>query len=77
MPTKLVESFEPKWLKMDEGLERYDQLLKTRERETRALSSLATRMRLSQGSQYRADNAATLVGKALPAGGPPPWERYR
>ena len=42
---------------MDQGgedfdLMRYDQLLKMQEREGRALSSLATRMRISQHSQY-------------------------
>lgn len=33
-------------------LDRYDQLLRMQERESRAMSSLATRMRLSQQSTY-------------------------
>ena len=75
--SKLVDSFEPEWLSRDDGLERYDQLLKMRERETRAMSSLATRMRISQGEQYRADKAAVAVAKEPPqGGGARPWERH-
>ena len=38
-------------------LAEYDQLLKMQEREGRALSSLATRMRISQQATVRAENA--------------------
>lgn len=44
------ESGEPGQLVDDAWLERYDQLLRMREREGRALSSLATRLRISQQS---------------------------
>lgn len=38
-----------------EFIKEYDELLKMRERESRAISSLATRMRLSQQSIYEKD----------------------
>lgn len=46
----------------------YDLLLKMQEREGRALSSLATRMRISQQATYDEK-------KKKPAGGKRPWER--
>ena len=48
-------------------IDRYDQLLKMQEREGRALSSLATRMRLTQQSRYDAS-------KKKPDQGSMPWE---
>jgi hypothetical protein len=45
----------------------YDRLLKMQEREGRAISSLATRMRISQHSTYD-------KGKKKPQGGKRPWE---
>jgi hypothetical protein len=73
----LVDSFEPVWLSRDDGLTRYDKLLQMREREARALSSLATRMRMTQQSQYAAQKANTAVKNARPADRPPPWEPIR
>jgi hypothetical protein len=46
----------------------YDKLLKMQEREGRAISSLATRMRLSQHSSYDKKKAKPIQGKR-------PWER--
>jgi hypothetical protein len=48
-------------------LDQYDQLLRMRERETRAASSLATRMRITQQSSYD----PTRKKPATPF--PPPW----
>jgi hypothetical protein len=48
-------------------VEAYDRLLKMQEREGRALSSLATRMRISQQSSYEPNKAK---GKVT---GPKPW----
>jgi hypothetical protein len=52
----------------DFDLEAYDRLLKMQERESRAMSSLATRMRLTQHSTYDAKKkkGSTLTQK--------PWE---
>ena len=43
-------SFDNAWLADDEGLKRYDTLLKMSERESRAASSLATRLRITRQS---------------------------
>ena len=47
----------------------YNQLLAMQEREGRAISSLATRMRLSQQSTYAPDKAKGKRGLTRP-----PWE---
>jgi hypothetical protein len=49
-------------------LERYDRLLKMRERESRIMSSLANRMRLTQQATTRIEQAKK------PTGGELPWE---
>jgi hypothetical protein len=72
---KLVDSFDSVWLSREDRLERYGKLLTMRERETRALASLAVRMRLSQSSQLRADKAATAV-RTAPHSGLRPWEKH-
>lgn len=41
-------AFDRAWLADDEGLKRYDTLLKIAERESRAASSLATRLRITR-----------------------------
>lgn len=43
-----IESFDREWLRDDDGLKRYDTLLKMREREVRSMSSLATRLRITR-----------------------------
>jgi hypothetical protein len=48
-----------------------EQLLRMRERETRAASSLATRLRLTPQSTYDKTNASRLERSS----GPKPWER--
>ena len=72
----LVDTFDPEWLKRDDGLERYTKLLAAREREGRALSSLGTRLRLTPQSRYRADKAATAAAKPQWTDGVAPWERH-
>jgi hypothetical protein len=68
----LIADFEPEWAATDEGLHRFDKLTGMAEREGRAISSLATRMRLSQQSRY-ADRVAH--GKsASPNASRKPWE---
>ena len=48
----------------DFDVEKYDTLLKMQEREGRALSSLATRMRLTQHSTYDKTKRKPLKGRA-------------
>ena len=53
-----------------ESVDTRDQLLRMRERETRAITTLALSMRLSQQSAYDKTKAVTRRPS-----GPPPWER--
>lgn len=45
-----LTNFDRAWLADDDGLKRYDTLLKLSERESRAASSLATRLRITRQS---------------------------
>jgi hypothetical protein len=45
-----LQHFERSWMADDEGLKRYDRLLAMSEREGRAASSLATRLRITRQS---------------------------
>jgi hypothetical protein len=56
-----MTNFDPAWLNDDEGLKRYDRLLAMNEREGRAASSLATRLRITR----QAVEHPTTVGRAL------------
>jgi hypothetical protein len=55
-----------------DGIQRYDMLLRMADRERAAMVNLATKMRLTQQSRYRADKAATAAdrGKTVRR----PWE---
>lgn len=66
-----IAMMKPEWLTGDDGLKRYDKLLAMHEREGRAISSLATRMRLTPQSTYDAKKGAGY----MPASGPKPWDR--
>ena len=50
-----IDQFDSEWLKTEVGVETYDRLTRIAEREGRAVSSLATRMRITQQSRYRPD----------------------
>lgn len=67
-----LKAFDREWLRDDDGLKRYDTLLKIREREVRSASSLATRLRITR--QAMAD--AKTVGRANANVGrsAKPWE---
>lgn len=53
--------FDRAWLADDDGLKRYDKLLAIHERESRAASSLATRLRITR----QAVDHPTTVGRAI------------
>jgi hypothetical protein len=66
-----IANFDRAWLADDKGLDRYDKILKMAERETRAASSLATRMRITrqaidQQTVARSNASQTTTRK--------PWE---
>ena len=58
-------------LRDPEGLAVFDKLSRLLEREQRAMSSLATRLRLTQQSRFRSEAAATAANNTF--SGPPPW----
>jgi hypothetical protein len=66
-----LAQFERAWLADEDGLRRYDRLLAMAERETRAASSLATRLRLTRQSLDHATVARKVV--AMPRNAKP-WE---
>lgn len=64
--------FDRAWLADDEGLKRYDTLLKIAERESRAASSLATRLRITRQAvehRYTAGNKQSGMVRSRK-----PWE---
>lgn len=65
----MIADFESQPSDDENWLQTYDKLLKMQDREGRALSSLATRMRISQHAQY---NHKKKTGVASPA--KKPWE---
>jgi hypothetical protein len=67
-----ISGFQPEWLAAEGGLERFDALLRMAERESRAMSSLATRMRITHQAQ-RDPNTAGRAVRNEPSG-PFPWE---
>lgn len=68
----IINSFDPQWLKANEGAKRYKDLLKMRDLETRGATSLATKLRLTNQSRYNEKTSATAARNA--AKGPKPWE---
>lgn len=67
-----IDSYEPEWLSEPEGLARYGELLKLRDRETKALSDKATKLRLTNQSRYTPGAAATASKNSGVA--KKPWE---
>lgn len=55
-----VDAFNPEWMADEAGLRRYKTLTEMRERETRAMVSLATKMRLTQQSRYKSETAERM-----------------
>ena len=68
----MIDHFKPD-LEEPGALQRFAKLLSMRERETKALSSLATRMRLTQQSQMHPRTAARAMSDA--GGHAKLWER--
>lgn len=67
-----IDRFTSDDLDADQALERYDRLTRMLERHTRAVTTLATKMRLTQQSRYDAKSSNTASRRA---GGPSkPWE---
>jgi len=60
---KEIDGFDPAWIRLDEGLSRYSQLLILREREVRAAASLLVKLRLTNQSRYTPQAAGTAGRK--------------
>ena len=67
-----LANFDQAWIADDDGLKRYDMLLKMAERESRAASSLATRLRVTR----QAVEHPLTVGRSVKnqSKGRKPWE---
>ena len=57
----IINSFKPAWIRSEEGSKRYALLLKMRDLEVRAVTSLATKLRLTNQSRYTAERAGTMT----------------
>lgn len=66
-----ILSFDMAWLADGDGLDRYDKLLKMAERETRAASSLATRLRITKQAL---DQQTAALSKSRQKKTVKPWE---
>lgn len=66
-----VSNFSRAWLADKDGLERFDKLLKMAERETRAASSLATRLRITRQAVDQQTIARAQINAPK---GKKPWE---
>lgn len=70
--SRIIDSFQPEWLKNADGAKRYHALLKMRDLETRAASGIATKLRLTNQSRYTPQAAATAARNV--AKGARPWD---
>jgi hypothetical protein len=66
-----LANFDRAWMADDEGLKRYDKLLGMSERESRAASSLATRLRITRQAIDQQTVARSQVNSPK---GRKPWE---
>lgn len=64
-------NFDMNWLAHDDGLKRYDKFLAMSERESRAASSLATRLRITRQAIDQQTVARTLTNQVTTR---KPWE---
>ena len=69
---KQINAFDSAWLAEDDGLKRYDKLVRLRAVETAAINTLARSMRLTHQSLYRADKAITLAESVAKK---KPWQK--
>ena len=66
-----ISNFDRAWIADDEGLKRYDKLLAMHEREVRASSSLATRLRITRQAVHELTVGRQLVNDKKSK---KPWE---
>jgi phage terminase small subunit len=71
--TGLIDSFKVEWLADPDGLARFNQMLAMRERETKSMANLATKLRMTPQSRYLPNTVARKIAD-VGAGGPKPWD---
>lgn len=71
--SKVINSFQPDWLKSGEGALRYKQLLQMRDMEVRGAASLAVKLRLTNQSRYHHEKANT-IGRNAQGRATKPWD---
>ena len=71
MLSSQIDSFDPEWLKDEDGLPRFDKFLQLRARETRAVADLCTKLRMTNQSRYTPQAAGVAAKKA---GCKRPWD---
>ena len=67
-----VAAFDTAKMTTPEGIATYDQLTRMQERQARVMTSIATKLRLTQQSRYTPQAAATAAKKV--GGGSRPWD---
>lgn len=72
--SRIIDATNVKCLKDEKKLDRFDKLLRMQDRLARQMVTLATKMRLTQQSRYRADAAAVAAGKSGNGTKPRPWQ---
>jgi hypothetical protein len=68
----VINLFEAGWLKSADGVKRFSDLIKVRDREARAATALATKLRLTNQARFSAAAASTATMNAPK--GLKPWE---
>lgn len=61
---EMIDQFDPEWLRQNDGLARYHTLLRIRDAETRASSTLSTKLRLTNQSRLSKEVAGTAARRA-------------
>jgi hypothetical protein len=69
---RLIKDYEPEWAMSDEGLQRLDKLTHMAERESRAIASLGTKMRITQQSRMKESTAGRKSAATEPE---KPWQQ--
>jgi len=70
--TEVINLFQADWLKNAEGVRRYNDLGKMRDRETRAATTQATKLRITNQSRWQKEAAGTAARQHKR--GLKPWE---
>jgi hypothetical protein len=68
----VINTFQPEWLKAEDGAKRYEKLLKMRDLETKAVMRCATKLRMTNQARYTPQAAGTAARNKSSL--PKPWE---